>query len=144
MVSGGTSPYTYWIDDNASQASSNSTFTKIPYGQHVAYVVDEAGCTAQAPFVVKAPDIKIPVILTPNNDGVNDFFTTDIIREAYPNAVIRIFDRYGKLLATYKGEDQGWDGTYQGFPMKSTDYWYEVEVDDMNKTFTGHFTLMRQ
>lgn len=144
VVSGGTSPYSYWIDDNASQASSNSTFTKIPYGQHVAYVVDEAGCTAQAPFVVKAPDIKIPVILTPNNDGVNDFFTTDIIREAYPNAVIRIFDRYGKLLATYKGEEQGWDGTYQGFPMKSTDYWYEVEVDDMNKTFTGHFTLMRQ
>ena len=110
----------------------------------MAFVSDDAGCAASAPFMVNAPQIVIPKILSPNDDGINDFFTTDIIREAYPNAVVRIFDRYGKELATYKGEDVGWDGTYNGSDMRSTDYWYEIEVKELNKTFTGHFTLMRQ
>lgn len=144
VVSGGTEPYTYWYDDNTAVASGNSTFSKIAYGSHMAFVADDAGCVASAPFMVNAPQIVIPKILSPNDDGINDFFTTDIIREAYPNAVVRIFDRYGKELATYKGEDVGWDGTYNGSDMRSTDYWYEIEVKELNKTFTGHFTLMRQ
>lgn len=144
VVSGGATPYTYWLDDNAATASVNSTFEKVEYGNHMAYVIDASGCTASAMFVVKAPEFKIPKILSPNSDGVNDFFTTEVIREAYPNAVVKIFDRWGKLLATYKGEDQGWDGTYNGNPMMSTDYWYEIEIEELNKTYTGHFTLMRQ
>lgn len=144
VVSGGTEPYTCWYDDNTAVASGNSTFSKIAYGSHMAFVADDAGCVASAPFKVNAPQIIIPKILSPNDDGINDFFTTDIIREAYPNAVVRIFDRYGKELATYKGEDVGWDGTYNGSDMRSTDYWYEIEVEELNKTFTGHFTLMRQ
>lgn len=144
VVSGGSTPYTYWIDENVAAASPNSLFNKVSYGEHMAYVIDDAGCSAAAPFFVKAPGISIPIILSPNGDGVNDFFNTEIIREAYPTAVVKIFDRYGKLLVTYNGADEGWDGTYNGSPMMSTDYWYEIEVKELNKTFTGHFTLMRQ
>ena len=95
---------------------------------------------------VVSPGIVIPKIISPNDDGVNDRFITTIIQEAYPNAKISIFDRYGKKMAEYKGADEGWDGTYNGKPMKSTDYWYEIEVKekDFQKVFTGHFTLMRQ
>jgi gliding motility-associated-like protein len=27
--------------------------------------------------------------------------------------------------------------------MPSTDYWYEISVDEIDKTYTGHFTLLR-
>ncbi|MBW2939138.1 T9SS type B sorting domain-containing protein, partial [Aureisphaera sp. CAU 1614] len=39
----------------------------------------------------------------------------------------------------------GWDGTYNGSPLPSSDYWFRVEYkeDETNKTFTGHFTLKR-
>ena len=77
-----------------------------------------------------SPGIVIPKIISPNGDGVNDRFITTIIQEAYPNAKISIFDRYGKKMAEYKGADEGWDGTYNGKPMKSTDYWYEIEVKE--------------
>ena len=62
-----------------------------------------------------------------------------------------IFDRYGRLLAEYKGiEDKnnggkGWDGTYQSNEMPSGDYWYLIKLNDKDgREFTGHFTLYRR
>ncbi|MFC7357984.1 T9SS type B sorting domain-containing protein, partial [Jejudonia soesokkakensis] len=39
----------------------------------------------------------------------------------------------------------GWDGTYNGNPLPSSDYWFRVEYmeDETPKEFKGHFTLKR-
>ena len=37
----------------------------------------------------------------------------------------------------------GWDGTYNGRPLPSTDYWYVINVPEIRQQFTGHFTLIR-
>jgi len=60
-------------------------------------------------------------------------------------AKIYIFDRYGKLLKQISPSGAGWDGTYNGSPLPSSDYWFRVEYkeDETNKTFTGHFTIKR-
>ena len=79
----------------------------------------------------------------PNGDGKNDVFTVPGLKEAYPDAKITIYDRWGKKLADYKASDGDWDGTYNGHQMPSTDYWYEISVDEIDKTYTGHFTLLR-
>ncbi|RZJ63388.1 MAG: T9SS type B sorting domain-containing protein, partial [Flavobacterium sp.] len=61
-----------------------------------------------------------------------------------------IFDRYGKLIkqiAPNKEGQDGWDGTYNGHPMPSTDYWFTIEYPDPNtggmKEFKAHFSLKR-
>lgn len=146
QVSGGATPYTYFVKDVTPAPTTESTIDNLPFGIHTVVVVDNAGCSTAGNFNVVSPGIVIPKIISPNDDGVNDRFITTIIQEAYPNAKISIFDRYGKKMAEYKGADEGWDGTYNGKPMKSTDYWYEIEVKekDFQKVFTGHFTLMRQ
>ncbi len=36
----------------------------------------------------------------------------------------------------------GWDGTYNGRPMPSSDYWFEVATP-IGARFTGHFSLKR-
>jgi gliding motility-associated-like protein len=41
---------------------------------------------------------------------------------------------------------KGWDGTYNGQPMPSSDYWFLIEYLDSAKTkkqFRAHFTLKR-
>ncbi|MBP6001589.1 MAG: T9SS type B sorting domain-containing protein, partial [Flavobacterium sp.] len=40
---------------------------------------------------------------------------------------------------------QGWDGTYNGNPLPSTDYWFTVEYLEgiITKEFKAHFTLKR-
>ncbi|WP_332871661.1 T9SS type B sorting domain-containing protein [Flavobacterium selenitireducens] len=42
----------------------------------------------------------------------------------------------------------GWDGTFNGSQMPSTDYWFTVEYPDPNangamKEFKAHFSLKR-
>ncbi|MBR5696745.1 MAG: T9SS type B sorting domain-containing protein, partial [Paludibacteraceae bacterium] len=50
-----------------------------------------------------------------------------------------------KLVAEYKGaKEDGWDGTYNGHAMPSTDYWYVIDVEEIDRQFMGHFTLIRQ
>ncbi|MEQ3665458.1 T9SS type B sorting domain-containing protein, partial [Olleya sp.] len=60
-----------------------------------------------------------------------------------------IFDRYGKLLKQLSPSGLGWDGTYNGNPMPTSDYWFTVEYREPNDTsntrkqFKAHFTLKR-
>ena len=65
-----------------------------------------------------------------------------IQREREPDNKIYIFDRYGKLLKQINPTGIGWDGTYNGNPLPSSDYWFEVERSN-GKTYRGHFTLKR-
>jgi gliding motility-associated-like protein len=60
-----------------------------------------------------------------------------------PDSIIKIYDRYGKLLKKYKVSDPAWDGTYLGKHLRSDDYWYVIELIPINKTLKGHLTLKR-
>ena len=55
---------------------------------------------------------------------------------------IYIFDRYGKLLKELDPLGLGWDGTYIGYPLPSTDYWFRVQLED-GREFKSHFSLVR-
>ncbi|RYH72241.1 T9SS type B sorting domain-containing protein, partial [Flavobacteriaceae bacterium 144Ye] len=87
-----------------------------------------------------------PKYFTPNGDGYHD--TWNIIGFAgRADVKIYIFDRFGKLLKQISPSGQGWDGTYNGNPMPSSDYWFVVEYDEpiggQRKEFKAHFTLKR-
>ncbi|MCC1484082.1 T9SS type B sorting domain-containing protein [Winogradskyella immobilis] len=78
---------------------------------------------------------------TPNGDGVNDYWRV-INSNREENIEISIFDRYGKLLTTFDFKDRGWDGTFNGQPMPTSDYWFRVVRNNGNVHY-GHFTLKR-
>ncbi|MNL34463.1 hypothetical protein D3C87_1564360 [compost metagenome] len=84
-----------------------------------------------------------PNYFTPNSDGYHDYWNiiglnTDINK----NAIIFIYDRYGKLLKQIHPSDLGWDGTFVGNPLPSDDYWYTLKLED-NREAKGHFSLKR-
>jgi len=68
-----------------------------------------------------------------------------MIANGDPTAKIYIFDRFGKLLKQISPLGPGWDGTFNGNPLPSSDYWFRVEYkeNDTQKEFRGHFTLKR-
>lgn len=101
-----------------------------------------SGCESRpAKLVVNL--MKIPNFFTPNGDGENDIWEIPGIGEKYPDAVVKIYDRWGKLLAKYRGRESGWNGTYKGHTMPSADYWYSLNIEELDKIYTGHFTLLR-
>ena len=87
-----------------------------------------------------------PKFFTPNGDGYNDTWNISAIN-GQPNAKIYIFDRYGKLLKQLSPTGAGWNGTYNGNQLPTSDYWFVVEYNEPNtgdrKEFKAHFTLKR-
>ena len=61
----------------------------------------------------------------------------------YPNAVINIFDRYGKFITTLTYSNSTWDGTFNGSPLPASDYWYVLKLDETKPEIRGHFSLKR-
>jgi gliding motility-associated-like protein len=88
--------------------------------------------------------IDYPHYFTPNGDGIHD--TWNIVGlSSQINAKIYIFDRQGKLIKQISPASPGWDGTYNGYLMPGTDYWFKVEYLEGNivKEFKAHFSLKR-
>ncbi|WP_299435353.1 T9SS type B sorting domain-containing protein [uncultured Maribacter sp.] len=140
--------FEYSIDSPNGPFQESNIFTNLLGGLHNAYVRNLEGCgntIMSSPFLI----INYPTVFTPNSDGFNDTwnilglnstnFTTDV--------TISIFDRYGKLLVLVDPDGLGWDGTFKGKQMPSTDYWFKVDYIDIinNKklNFNGHFSLIR-
>ncbi|MDB9721138.1 T9SS type B sorting domain-containing protein [Winogradskyella sp.] len=84
-----------------------------------------------------------PKFFTPNADGDFDTWQVKGVSSQFqPNTAILIFDRYGKLLKELDPLSNGWNGTYNGSDMPSSDYWFKVTLED-GRIFTSHFTLKR-
>ena len=141
----GTAPFEFWVDENSANASVDDIFKNLTFTTHVAHIKDINGCQTSYQFSLEPPAISVPEFFTPNGDGVNDNWVVGSLAEVYPGAVVTIFDRFGKTLIQFLGADaDGWDGTYKGVPMPSTDYWYMIDIEEIDKQYSGHFTLMRR
>ncbi|MCK5443669.1 MAG: T9SS type B sorting domain-containing protein, partial [Maribacter sp.] len=89
-------------------------------------------------------DIEIPNFFTPDGDGNNDSWMPLNI-EPYPEILIKIYDRYGRVVEDNIINRKGWDGTYHGADLPTGDYWYVIQLHGENddREFVGHFTLYR-
>lgn len=134
----GDGDYEYSIDGINYQSSEN--FNNIAPGFYTVFVRDRNGCG------VNSQDISVlgyPKFFTPNGDGINDHWRITGTNEQFQaDASIRIFDRYGKLLAQINAQGEGWNGNYNANPLPASDYWFRIQLSD-GREITGHFALKR-
>lgn len=136
IITSGTGDFEYSIDGINYQ--DDSVFYNLSGGVYNVQVRDKNGCGLDSKEVVV---VGYPRIFTPNNDGYNDSWQIDGV-EKFQDSRILIYDRYGKLLKELTSNSVGWDGTFNGNPMPSNDYWFTVFLSD-GRTFKGHFSLIR-
>ncbi|SDJ98090.1 T9SS type B sorting domain-containing protein [Flavobacterium noncentrifugens] len=125
---------TWYPSGIAATASATGTYMFVP---------DSDQCSEVFSVAIKV--INYPKIFTPNNDGYHDSWNISAL-QSQPTAKITIYDRYGKILASIKVQDQGWDGTYKGQPMPSDDYWFVLTYMNsmgVSREFKAHFALKR-
>jgi gliding motility-associated-like protein len=139
-ATGGFGEYEYSLDGIDWQDSP--IFTNLENGTYIVQVRDKEHCDIR--FSNPIQTISYPNFFTPNGDSYNDFWN---INGLTPNfeAKIYIYDRYGKLIKRLKPNEVGWDGTFNGQPLPSTDYWFKIEYKENNqfKEFKSHFSLKR-
>jgi len=135
--------YRYSLDFGPYQYSN--VFYNVSPGLHTVHVSADNSCDD---LILHIEDIRIidyPKFFTPNGDGYNDAWNISGLPD-FPVSTIYIFDRYGKLLKQLDPRNtQGWDGTYNGAVMPSTDYWFTIAYPEngVMKEFKAHFALKR-
>lgn len=134
----GLGDYEYSLDNEYWQTSN--VFTNIEAGIYTVYVKDLNGCGVATEEISV---LGIPNYFTPNGDGYNDYWNIKGINNRLnAETIIYIFDRFGKLVKQISPLGQGWDGTFNGNQMPSSDYWYSVQLED-GRVVKGHFSLKR-
>ncbi len=131
----GVGDFEYSIDGTDYQSSN--TFEVLP-GTYTVFVRDPLECRVLEQEVMA---IGFQKFFTPNGDDRNEHWNV-IGAGNMPNALVAIYDRYGKLLRQLSPSDTGWDGTFQGSPMPAADYWFRFDTGN-GQQMTGHFTLKR-
>ncbi len=137
--------YEYALNDPAGPYQLSPVFGNLPDGENKVYVRDINGCgraERKVPKELSADDF--PRFFTPNGDGVNDYwqFVPSPENVQTRPEYIHVFDRYGVFLAQIMPNSKGWDGTFNGQPLPSNNYWFIASVSD-NQKIKGYFVLKR-
>lgn len=142
VAEGGVEDYTFYF--NGVDNGTDNTYFINRTDTYTVTVVDENGCEATAEIFMEFIDVEFPNFFTPDGDGRNDLWLPDNI-EGFPDVLIKIYDRYGRVVEVMARNVKGWDGNYDGKPLPTGDYWYVVQLqgEQDNREFVGHFTLYR-
>lgn len=130
-----------WFTMNTSSDEFFYQFEGVETGTgiHNVFFRDAAGCWSDQVEVLL---IGIPQFFTPNNDGFNDLWNVSGPVDLLNDSQLYIFDRYGKLIQQLQSSNSGWDGTFNGEPLPSSDYWFSLELAD-GRALKGHFSMKR-
>jgi len=140
----GIGDYEFALDDVFGPYQDEAFFGGVGAGAHQLYIRDKKGCgIAQIEVFV----LGFPKYFTPNDDGYHDRWNISGWNNTFAqSSSLFIFDRYGKLIKQLSPWSEGWDGTFNGHKLASSDYWFVanlVSQDGSSRTLKGHFSLVR-
>lgn len=139
---GGVKPYSFsWSNGHYNQNNEN-----LAPGIYDLTLTDAHGCVADYSYEIKTSEhacVFIPNTITPNGDGYNDTWIIENI-ELYPNAEIRVFNKWGNLVYESIGEYTPWGGIHHGNPLPSEVYYYIIVLrNEEADEYTGTITIIR-
>lgn len=109
---------------------------------------DETGCETFDEVVVTVNDngdLVITNLMTPDNNGIND--TWEIVNiDLYPDAEIKVFDRWGLEVFSTVGYNNTWNGkSKSGDSVPDGAYYYQISVTikGQRQVFSGAMNIMR-
>lgn len=109
---------------------------------------DSDGCILEREITVtveiNCKGFDVPNVFTPNNDGIDDYFT--IKTENLDKYSITIYDRWGKEMYKSSDPNQPWDGnTEEGAKVPDGVYYYFITADCQNNTYNkdGYVQVIR-
>lgn len=116
-------------------------------------ICNETSCdTATVIIDVECTEFEIFTAVSPNGDGVNDYFVIRGI-EQYNDVSVSIFNRWGNKVYEMDNERYSnvmngngknpWDGTWDGKDLPDGTYFYFIDLKDGTGVKTGYVQLRR-
>lgn len=138
--------YTWLFGDGQVSNQTNPTHAFVNEGTYTIMLISttEQGCADTAYATMKVVDgFNIPNVITPNGDGVNDFFELHLT--GYENFSCAIFNRWGETV--YKADHPSlfWDGkTSAGGKAVDGVYFVVIQctLQGQPLKYEGHITVV--
>lgn len=107
-------------------------------------VKNSTGCEANHTIRITVyAKVWVPDAFSPNGDGLNDVWELPGI-EAFPDAVITIFNRWGEIIySSEKGYPHPFDGTLNGTSLPTGIYAYTLRTVPEKPVLRGRLVLLR-
>src|SRR5690554_3915919 len=130
---------------------TNTAITDIPNNQQVIITATTDGCPSISETVFTNECIEVIIDISngvsPNNDGLNDFFTVTNL-DAYPNNKLMIFNRWGDQVYESGPYENDWNGQNNtggigGEELPAGTYFYILELDDDQDPIKGYIELKK-
>lgn len=97
--------------------------------------------------VQEAGECRIPTIITPNGDGINDVFVIPFYclagGEGGLENEVTIFNGFGDQVFSAKPYNNDWEGTYNGQPLPNGTYFFAVKLPAEDKPRSGFLLIQR-
>jgi gliding motility-associated-like protein len=135
-----TSNLTYeWLDDSGASISAAQS-VKIPAVGNYTVIVNDGNCESQESITVNSIYCDIPKGISPNNDGLNDFFDLSY----FDVKKLQIFNRYGVVVYEKDNYEKEWNGTTdKGKELPDSTYYYLIRFEN-GESKTGWVYVNRE
>jgi len=111
--------------------SPTSRLTELSIGENIfLWKVRNGNCEASAEVKITVYDLFVPSVITPNGDGINDYFK---IGEMIGQVELIIFNRWGNEEYTNGNYINDWDGrNIKGMDLPNDTYFYVLKFENGN------------
>jgi gliding motility-associated-like protein len=130
--------------DIFNSAAPSTGVSGLSLGENVfRWTVTNGACDPAADLVsVRVNNLTVPTLITPNQDGRNDYF---VIRgmETLGRTELTVFDRRGLKVFESRDYSNDWEGIdYNGNPLPDDTYFYVVRADN-GVSISGYIVVRR-
>jgi gliding motility-associated-like protein len=117
-------------------------------GMYSVTVQTACGAASDQVIVKAGPcGVFFPSAFTPNNDGVNDIFTTPVRNDFFSSYQLVVYNRWGQKIFESKDPATGWDGKVNGILQTAETFvWacnFIVRANGIKDSRQGTVTLLR-
>jgi gliding motility-associated-like protein len=141
----GSNSYFWNFGDNSNSYQQNPSHTYGSLGEYMVLLkaTSDKGCTDSLTKLLKVVEdrFRTPNIITPNGDGVNDFFEVENL-EYLQSCKLKVFNRWGQEV--YSNDE--YDNLWNGEDLADGVYFYQVDYTSFfgEGVFRGTLTIMRK
>jgi len=87
-------------------------------------------------------DMEIYNVITPNNDGINDFLTISKL-ELFPENELLILNQSGQVIYSIKNYNNTWDATIDNKPLPQGNYMCILKIKNNKKIYKQTISILR-
>jgi len=137
----------------SDETQTSTTLTSYQRGENIIiYAYENPQCGARSDTMKLTfgcgegnQEFFIPTMITPNQDGKNDYFEIAGLNDNYPNCKVTIINRWGDVVFKEDGYEKPWDGTRKGKALPIGTYYYIIQLNDGSnaKPLTGPISIVR-